>query len=227
MLIKTISPKDNMFQGNYEHYFNVGESAIECIRLAIKLSRNQSIHNVLDLPCGYGRVLRTIKNEFPEAQITACDLEKDGVDFCADTFSAVGVYSDNDLSKINLNGKFDLIWCGSLITHIDMYHAQEFLDFFIKKLETNGILVVTVHGWNSFNLLERYGAIDVEKIRREYNACGYGYSDYKGFESYGISIMKPSWIMSYLEQSKNTRLLYYSERLWDEHQDVLAVQKVV
>lgn len=227
MLNEIISPNDTMFQGNLDHYFSVGKSAMECINLAIKLSRNQTVHNILDLPCGHGRVLRHLRNEFANANITACEIDRDGVDFCVDTFNALGVYSDNNLSKINLNGKFDLIWCGSLITHVDMYRAQEFLNFFIDKLETNGVLVVTVHGWNSFDMLEIYGEIDADKIRREYNTCGYGYSDYKGYESYGISIMKPSWIMSYIEHSKNTRLLYYSERLWDNHQDVLALQKTV
>jgi hypothetical protein len=66
----------------------------------------------------------------------------------------------------------------------------------------------------------------VAKIRQEYNICGYGYSDYDGCKNYGISIIKPSWIMSYLEQKRDIKLLYYSEKLWDDHQDVLAIQKI-
>ena len=75
---------------------------------------------ILDFPCGHGRVLRYLRAEFPQAEITACDLLRDGVDFCAANFGAIPVYSDPDPSRIGLpRDAFDLIWVGSLFTHFD------------------------------------------------------------------------------------------------------------
>ena len=83
-VIDVISDFDDMFQGNRQHYFHVGYSAFYCIKLSIFLANKnlQDIKKILDFPCGYGRVLRVLKAAFPEAQITACDIVRDAVDFC-------------------------------------------------------------------------------------------------------------------------------------------------
>ncbi|MGG5887557.1 methyltransferase [Falsiroseomonas sp. HC035] len=36
---------------------------------------------ILDLPCGFGRVTRVLRVRFPHASITACDLDREGVEF--------------------------------------------------------------------------------------------------------------------------------------------------
>ena len=67
-VIQDISPKDNMYQGNKEHYFHVGEFALECIMSAMSTVKKSpdDIKSILDLPCGYGRVQRILKAEFPK-----------------------------------------------------------------------------------------------------------------------------------------------------------------
>ena len=55
------------------------------------------VRKILDLPCGYGRVLRMIHAAFPRATIHACNLNKDAVDFCAATFGAIPVYSSTKI----------------------------------------------------------------------------------------------------------------------------------
>src|SRR5262249_37742284 len=112
-----ISSNDGMLGGNPRHYFAVGRSALWNIARTLDHTAGGSSQpkRILDLPCGHGRVLRYLRAAFPEAEITACDLLADGVDFCASTFGAIGVYSDTDLSLIKLpKDNFDLIWVGSL-----------------------------------------------------------------------------------------------------------------
>lgn len=81
--------------GNDEHYFRVGLSALECIESALHIAKKSTddIKSILDLPCGYGRVLRTLKAAFPGATVTACDISKDGVDFCKNILGAKPLYS--------------------------------------------------------------------------------------------------------------------------------------
>src|SRR4029453_9635557 len=81
-LIEEISPNDGMFVGNRIHYFAVAQGALECIRVALLAAGKQDVRSILDLPCGHGRVLRKLKAEFPDAALTGCDIERDGVDFC-------------------------------------------------------------------------------------------------------------------------------------------------
>src|SRR4051794_26106944 len=87
---RIISPKEEMVtkemvtSGKRErHYFGVGRSALECIDISVRAAQTNvsDVKRILDLPCGHGRVLRYLKAAFPEAEITACDIMRDGVDF--------------------------------------------------------------------------------------------------------------------------------------------------
>src|SRR5688500_1740556 len=106
-LVETrISPNDGMYVGNGAHYYRVGLSAINCIEQALIAARINTVKNVLDLPCGHGRVLRFLVHRFPEASFVACDLDRDGVDFCARALGAEAEYSEPDLSRLMLGRKF-------------------------------------------------------------------------------------------------------------------------
>jgi SAM-dependent methyltransferase len=116
-VIETISPKDQMFDRAYpQAYFRYGPSAVRCIELAMLAVGKRDLAEILDLPCGHGRVLRTLKAAFPMARLTACDIDRDAVDFCADTFAATPVYSSDRVQDIDLRNNFDLIW-GGLSVH--------------------------------------------------------------------------------------------------------------
>src|SRR4029453_405200 len=127
-----ISPADQMLSGalDREHYFDCGRSALECINKALLIASipPKRIKRILDLPCGHGRVLRHLKAAFPEAEIAACDLLRDGVDFCSSTFGATAIYSCDEPEAIPLKPEsFDLIWVGSLFTHLDAPLWSRFL----------------------------------------------------------------------------------------------------
>ena len=95
------------------------------------------------MPCGHGRVLRTLRAAYPQAEIVACDIDTDGVDFCAKTFDAIPVYSKENPEEIDLRRKFDLIWVGSLFTHIRDERWPEFLSFFSRVLAPGCVLIFT------------------------------------------------------------------------------------
>src|SRR6476620_8602013 len=92
-VIRTISPDEEMPIQDIEIYFSAGRSAVACINLAMHAAQKSAsdVTRILDLPCGHGRILRYLKAAFPEAEITACDIRRDAVDFCASTFGAVPV----------------------------------------------------------------------------------------------------------------------------------------
>ena len=119
---RIISPNDEMFAGNEKHYFGVGRDAFGIIERALISTKLEpgDMETILDFPCGHGRVLRYLRAGFPKAKITGCDLNRDGVDFCASRFGSIPVYSSVDPTQIDLpRDHFDLIWVGSLFTHFD------------------------------------------------------------------------------------------------------------
>lgn len=233
-LIRNISPNDRMVTPRYpDTYFHWGDSAVRCIRLAMDAvgMGTDTIHRVLDFPCGHGRVLRTLKAAFPEADLTACDIDRDGVDFCSATFDAHGVYSDDDLDAVNLGEDFDLIWVGSLFTHLPGDRWGAFLRFLHERLAVNGVLVFTVHGpWYAEQIRAgtppRWGVPEgaLSEMLRDYDDGGFGFSQYPGRNDYGLTLSSPATVAKHLALDQ-LRLVLYLERGWRGHQDVVAFQR--
>ncbi|MFZ2038565.1 MAG: class I SAM-dependent methyltransferase [Minisyncoccia bacterium] len=229
---KNIAKEDNMYHSeNKDHYFGVGESALKNIIISLDLAKKDKCLSILDMPSGYGRVLRYLKANFPDAKITACELEKDAVDFCVNTFGAKGLYSDKDIKNLKIEDKFDLIWCGSLFTHLDENLWLSFLNFFYDHLNEKGVLIFTTHGRYVVKRMTDeefdYG-IPKERIPNifgSYIKSGFGYENYPNSEDYGISISSFSWIYNILTKFKDFKIVLFSEKSWDNHQDVIACIK--
>lgn len=234
-IIRTISPNDEMYAGDKafsDWYWSVGRSAVDAIEPCLRVARKplSDVRHILDLPCGHGRVLRYLKAAFPAAEITACDLLKDGVEFCAKTFGAKAVYSDEDPKQIELGLRtFDLIWVGSLFTHLSAERWPTFLTCLGSYLQEGGVLVFTTHGryvYRRMKGLEDPHEYCLPYWRRtvalyDYERTGFGYGDYQD-GGYGISISDPGWVCSLLGQQPELRCIHFQERGWMDIQDVYA-----
>jgi SAM-dependent methyltransferase len=228
--IKQIAEDDEMYNTGKEWYFSVGFDGLRAILNVLQISNVRSIDNILDLPCGHGRVGRYLRSAFPGAEMTFCDVNRSGVDYCARTFSGRGIYSQIELERVDLGGKFDLIWVGSLFTHIDYRRYKHWMEFLIGQLSPNGVLVVTLHGPGAIQFASKYPMLSQEgwnSILSQYLLTGFGYADYgmKHLEGYGISLGKVSKTAEIVENIPGIRLLSYTERGWGDNHDVIAVQK--
>lgn len=227
--IRDRSPDDSMFEGDDAHYRGAGLSALRCVKLALLTAGRTAVCRILDLPCGYGRVLRYLRAGFPDAEIVACDLERDGVDYCAETFGAVPVYSDVDPSKVQLPGTFDLIWCGSLFTHLPPAGWLGVMNLFDPVLQEGGLLIFTVHGRMMATFMEKgytFGMGDrTPEMLAKFETERFAYGDYDDQTGYGISLSRADWVVKELQQRAGLRLLSYTEAGWLRHQDVVVIQR--
>jgi SAM-dependent methyltransferase len=225
----SIDRKDGMYVHDHPaHYFYVAYSALACVwAVCIKQSR-ETFQSILDLPCGHGRVLRAFRAAFPDAKLTACDLDTRGVDFCVRSFGATGVYSDEDPAKIAIRDKFDLIWVGSLFTHLSADRWRLFLGRFQFLLARKGLLFLTTHGAFVAEQLEKcpefYGLsrAQAEMVRRQYENDGFGYARYHKCPECGISVSAMQWVKSCLAPA--FELVAFMPAAWDHHHDVSVVQ---
>jgi SAM-dependent methyltransferase len=229
---KTVSLKDMMYAGNPEHYFGVGLSAVRNINEALSRSTAVgAIQSVLDFPCGYGRVLRYLVKQFPQAEVCAAEIDNEAVAYCVKAFGAVGFRSETDFKKISFERKFDLIWCGSLITHLKEKAILELLDFLSGCLNLGGLLMITTHGDFAVKLIEHkpdlYGLSQdaAKSIAESYYHKGYGYTNYPGQNDYGITACSPQWMRSQIQQIGGLQEIYFKAQGWDNHQDVFGLLK--
>lgn len=225
-----IHPNDVMYNSGSEHYFRVGESALKAILAGLITSWAQLPKRVLDLPCGHGRVTRQLRAAFPDSELFVCDIDKEGTDFCAETFDGKAIYSEPDLLNVTLPSDLNLIWIGSLFTHLDSNRTKNWLAYLCKHLAQHGILVASFHGYFSkslFSTWEHPLGEDWSKILDEFEASGFGYDRFQkgGMGDYGTSASKPSWIMDTVCSIADIRIAGFTERGWANNHDVLVLTK--
>jgi len=230
---RTISPRDGMVApGLEEQYFDIGRRALELVKFSGQLCDKPHYPEILDLPCGYGRVLRWLRAEYHYAKITGCDLERDGVDFCAKEFGAVPVYSEKDLRKLPFDTQFDLIWVGSLLTHLPQERWLAALDCFIRWTKECGVLIFSTQGRTVSSLLARGQRniaenIDKPALIKEFSQTGFAYQRY--FEStpeedYGLTLSSPELLMRVLQRYPDIIMRAYLEEAWGM-QDIVILYK--
>jgi SAM-dependent methyltransferase len=226
---ETMSPTETM---NGQEYWRIGQGAIEVIALACASARIRDVRRVLDLPCGHGRVLRHLVHLFPGAEYHACDLDRPGVDFCSSTFGAVPIYSNEDLTTVEFPCNYDVIWIGSLFTHTSREVTRRMMEYLVRWLSPQGIIVATLHGrWSEHvhNLFPMCPEARWQEILVEYDQSGYGYRNLPRELShdyiegdYGISLTKPHAILEDIEDIPGVRIHLYRERGWEDNHDVVA-----
>jgi SAM-dependent methyltransferase len=226
--VDEVSPNDGMFSGNLSVYLRTGASGLECVRDALATAGHEGDpRRILDFGCGHGRVLRFLKAAFPQAELTACDIDASAIRFCAEVLEAQPVLSNAKLSDVELDGQFDLIWSGSFFTHVDADAWRRALALLRPHLGESAVLAFSIAGALPAERL-RTGTLDygldpesVRSVLELYERAGFGYADYPDTSGYGISLATPSWASDALD-AHGLRVVSHVERAFDRHQDVVV-----
>lgn len=226
-----IAPGDHMYHGGGQNwYFSTGESGLAACLHAVSQSWCGGVNRILDIPCGHGRVARHLRAAHPNAEMFFCEIDKSGADFCANAFRGTAIYSKPEMTEVALPKDLDLIWVGSLFTHVDEDRTSRWLAYLASHLSPNGVLVSTFHGLYSAIEQGIRPMIDPAvwgTITEGVKLRGYGYAPYSNFElgDYGISLTTPQKIMEMACAVPGTRIISYVERGWADNHDVLGITR--
>jgi SAM-dependent methyltransferase len=225
-------------QKRAEHYFAVGASAVRVIVDALVAAGRPAPATILDYPSGSGRVTRHLQAIFPRASITAADLYEPHVEFCRTRLGVDGVVTPEAVDDFDFDHRFDLIFCGSLLTHLPRRRAVAVLRLIARSLAPGGVAVVTTHGRRS-DVMQRhhFKYVDDKRYRSaRWSAVttGFGYVSYeRRFRTsyfgkqrrYGVALTRPSWTVRQSLRLDGIRLAGYHEMAWDGHHDVVCLQR--
>ena len=240
--LNTVNNHDTMYDTRYknsaERYYETGKSAVVAIIHGLLSSNTLLVRDILDIPCGHGRVARHLRKIFPYALIDCCDIDREGVDFCSAHFNARGIYADQDIRKTPFDRKYDLIWIGSMFTHFDEKTTLIWLERLLDLLTPQGIVVATLHGRKNRAWLKE-GQYDVffdeqgkAALEKAWQLSEWGYCDYvetgeetdaTGGGKYGFSLCPPVKIFSMLKQFPEYRVFSFTESGWAANQDVIVL----
>jgi SAM-dependent methyltransferase len=164
----------------------------------------------------------------------AFDVWPSGVSFCERVIGARGVITPHDPDDVELGERFDLIWCGSLLTHVGAEPFVGFLKLFERHLAPGGVVVFTTHGRFTVAYLRRHAsAIDFteeqqQQVLRDYDETGFGFyasHDVPHEKDTGDSVASRAWVCKQLEHTPDLKLLLYVEHAW-LGQDVIACSRL-
>ncbi len=238
-VVTEIASHDQMYDGGKEHYFGVGLSALFAISNAVTaresyLMRATPMRDILDFGCGCGRVTRFLRAGYPSANIWVNDLRRADMHWCVEKLGCV------EAADEPAAGSYDLVWLGSVFTHLPMEVARGLIQKLSTALRPNGILLFSVQGRHSFERLSKldwslvaerpwlsYGLAQdgVDTLLKGYDRSSYGYVDYPGQQGYGVSIARPEWYISQLGQNPALTMIYFQERAYDDHQDIIGFMR--
>ncbi len=224
--LHVISPNDTMCEaGNEKAYFSVGLGALDVCKRAL---RGKTPTHIVDFPSGYGRVTRWFRHEWPAAKISAVEIDTSALEFVHSFFGANPVLADPHLT-FALEPGANLIFSGSLLTHLDEWQWDRFFRIAVDALAPDGVLVFTTHGRIAALLAERrhpiYGSlIDTKRLYDAYRTSGFAFLPYADeYPTFGLALSSPEWVMRKLQAMPEISIIAFEEGGWG--QDVVAVRR--
>lgn len=184
---------DFMIAGNSPEaiagYNRIGESALAIIEHGLTLT-NRSLNNVeslLDFGCGYGRVTRALVQAINPRKIHVFDVDPNAAFFCAQEFGVKPLSFREpdvwDYSTVPFS-QYDVIWLGSVFTHLSQTYTTEMVHLLVRLLKPGGMLIFTTHGDQTLPRLQAgyYGDRFKEhapEIIENFNQSGFAFTPYQ------------------------------------------------
>jgi len=222
-----IAPWDRSFTGGLETYLHAGQSALWNIARALAGAGMAAPSAILDLPCGTGRVTRSLRAAWPAAELVAADVSDPAISFCARHFAAAPWRLD-DYVRLDASlhqGRYDLIWCGALLSQMLPERTSSCLSSLLALLAPNGVLVAGYHGRDSARRMQSSDDPGVQGLAGSLAERGFGFHARQDGSGLGLAVLSPQWLAAAVTAHRGAMLLSLTERGWLDHLDVVAVMR--
>jgi hypothetical protein len=229
---RELHPDDHMFNAaktGWSEYLGVGESAAECITYVLSGAPSGDVRKFMDFGCGHGRIARHLRALFPAADAVFVDIDPAGSGFCATTFGGSAITSIDDFDKLTLPGNLDLIWLGSIFTHLDRGRMIALLNVLTSSLSRHGVVAGTFRGETMYKIMKEDSAknrnteLKWRSLLQQYEANGFGYAPYSSdTPQWGLSLSTVSSVFEIGRSRADLKMIAYREAGWAGAHDVAA-----
>jgi SAM-dependent methyltransferase len=168
--------------------------------------------DVLDFGCGCGRLLRFFQPVAAHWRACGADANPELVSWCRARLPSATVVRNAVDGELEFpSGRFDLIYCLSVFTHLPEDKASFWLKELARLLRPGGILVATIHGETALDTIRASAAhqsmFDITSqeatgVAEELSRAGFIYRRYQRNtlavanvgEDYGNSFISPDYV---------------------------------
>jgi len=207
-----------------ESYLSVGKNTKQDLEKALFTvdKKFDDFENVLDFGCGCGRTLMWF-DKTNKSNIFGTDIDDESISWCKDNIDSVRFSKNNPIPPLNYNPNFfDFIFCISVFTHLNEKLQFKWLDELKRVLKTDGILIITLHGFESLAPKYQTKAVNA-KIRKNGFALSPPSLISRFFHGYQTAYHTRNYVTR--EYSKYFKILKYIPKGLNNLQDLVILQK--
>lgn len=143
-------------EGNLNHslneYFSVGYRTAKQLAALVN---EKPIKSFLDFGAGYGRVARFLPALFPGVTLSVSDIKPESVVFCKTQLLLHGFDHSANASEANIEDTYDVIFAGSVFTHLPRSSAEDWLDVLSEATNPGGTLIFSIHNIAAYGFASR------------------------------------------------------------------------
>jgi len=206
-----------------ESYLSVGKNTKQDLEKALSTVEKKfdDFENILDFGCGCGRTLIWF-DKTHKSKIFGTDIDHESISWCKENIDSVQ-FKNNTMSHLNYDSNFfDFIFCISVFTHLNEKQQFKWLDELRRVLKTDGILIITFHGFESLAPKYQKRAID-QKIQKNGFALFPPSLLSRFFNGYQTAYHTRNYVTR--EYSKYFKILKYIPKGLNNLQDLVILKK--
>jgi SAM-dependent methyltransferase len=103
------------------------------------------LNTVLDFASGYGRLTRALVQKLPAERIHVADIYGQAITWQVEAFGVRGVVSVPDPARFDHHGRHDIVFVGSLFSHLPNGLFHRWLARLYELVAPGGVLAFSVH----------------------------------------------------------------------------------
>lgn len=132
---------------SYHSYLSTGLNGFNLIRkiLTSAHGHDRLDGKLLDFASGYGRVTRFLAGYYSPEKIHTSDIKAEAVDFQTQHLGVPGFYSSYNPAEVKVNEKYQVIFVGSLFSHLNQDLYFRWLHQLVHMTREDGLLIFSVH----------------------------------------------------------------------------------
>ncbi|ABD87386.1 class I SAM-dependent methyltransferase [Rhodopseudomonas palustris] len=215
---RAITPEKEAF----EYYFGSGRKSANNLRAVLEADTTidpDCRFSLLEFASGYGCVTRHLPTELPNAEITACDIHQEAMDFISREMKIDTALSQTKPSLFNIGRQFDVVFALSFFSHMPDRTFGPWLEELFRHVKPGGFLIFTTHGETSMRN---------EGVQSVATKDGFWFganSEQKDLDTaeYGTTFSLPIYVTRQIYRRLKAPITVLRTAFWWEQQDAYVV----